>query len=336
MGFFFKNGNTTESTVSPTLIRPYKLSLDEKRFINTRTQVLYEKILKRCYHKTIGLDDDKGSIASSIFLSVEYGAEQNGTIPLVAKAMTDMRKIYLVYSEKAGLVRIANLEEQQEIDKHYKEYQNTVSLLNGGNRGMVLDFSRYEMTRLIKCYMSLLYAVLDSANTQVNLARSLQIKIDKLRENISVLTSDDAIKQANQINDALKSGDSVLLAKLDDVIQTAINSDSTAKAIEIFNTALASDLGLSLSFVSGALTSGMSATGDADINYEDAGIKDFWVTIWRPICLKLYGKDSVKYKTDRWRSLEAKLKSLVYIESSLLFTDEQKAEYAQDILNDEI
>lgn len=336
MGFFFKNGNTTESTVSQVMVRPYKLSLDEVRFINSRTQVLYEKILKRCYHKTIGLEDEQNSIASSVFLSVEYGAEQNGTIPLVAKAMTQMRKIYLVYDEKAGLVRIANLNEQQEINEHYKKYQNSMSILNDGKRGIILDFSKYELTRLIKCYMSLLYAVLDSANTQVNLARSLQIKIDKLRENISVLTSDDAIKQANQINDALKAGNSILLAKLDEVIQTAINSDSTAKAIEIFNTALASDLGLSLSFVSGALTSGMSATGDADINYEDTGIKDFWVTIWKPICMKLYGKDKVKYKTDRWRFLEAKLKSLVYIESSLLFTDEQKAEYAQDILNDEI
>ena len=150
------------------------------------------------------------------------------------------------------------------------------------------------------------------------------------------MTSDDAKRQANEINDALKSGDSVLLAKADEIIQTAINSESTSKAIEIFNTALASDLGLSLSFVSGALTSGMSATGDADINYEDTGIKDFWVTIWKPICIKLYGKDGVKYKTDRWRYLEAKLKSLVYIESSLLFTDEQKQEYANDILNDEI
>lgn len=336
MGFFFKNGNTTESTTSHVLVRPYKLGLDEIRFINSRTQVLYEKILKRCYHKTIGLDDTDGHISSSIFLSVEYGADQNGTIPLVAKAMTQMRKIYLVYDEKVGLVRIANLEEQQEIQKHYAEFQNTMSILNNGRRGMILDFGKYELTRLIKCYMSLLYAVLDSANTQVNLARSLQIKIDKLRENISVLTSDDAIKQANQINDALKSGNSILLAKLDEVIQTAINSDSTAKAIEIFNTALASDLGLSLSFVSGALTSGMSATGDADINYEDAGIKDFWVTVWKPICAKLYGKENVKYKTDRWRSLEAKLRSLVYIENSLLFTDEQKAEYAQDIINDEI
>lgn len=336
MGFFFKNSGNVPQTAEQTFTRPYKLSLDERRFIESRTQVLYEKILKRCFHKTIGLDDESGSIASSVFLSVEYGAQQNGTIPLVAKAMTQMRKIYLVYRESAGLVRVATLEEQVEIDKHYKDYQNSVSKLNNDDRGMILDFSRYELTRLIKCYMSLLYAVLDSANTQVNLARSLQIKIDKLRENISVLTSDDAIKQANQINDALKAGNSILLSKMDEVIQTAINSESTAKAIEIFNTALASDLGLSLSFVSGALTSGMSATGDADINYEDTGIKDFWVTIWKPICVKLYGKEQVKYKTDRWRYLEAKLKSLVYIENSLLFTDEQKQAYAQDIIDDEI
>ena len=335
MGFFFKNGGTPQ-TAEQTFVRPYKLGLDELKFINSRTQVLYEKILKRCYHKTIGLEDAEGNIASSVFLSVEYGAEQNGAIPLIAKAMTQMRKVYLVYRESAGLVRVATLEEQVEIDKHYKYYQNAESKLNNGDRGMVLDFTKYELTRLIKCYMALLYAVLDSANTQVNLARSLQIKIDKLRENISVLTSEDAIKQANQINDALKAGNSILLSKMDEVIQTAINSESTAKAIEIFNTALASDLGLSLSFVSGALTSGMSATGDADINYEDTGIKDFWVTIWKPVCLKLYGEKNVKYKTDRWRFLEAKLKSLVYIESSLLFTDEQKKEYAQDILNDEI
>lgn len=335
MGFFFKNGGTPQ-TAEQTFIRPYKLGLDELKFINSRTQVLYEKILKRCYHKTIGLEDAEGNIASSVFLSVEYGAEQNGAIPLIAKAMTQMRKVYLVYRESAGLVRVATLEEQTEINKHYKDYQNAESKLNNGDRGMVLDFTKYELTRLIKCYMALLYAVLDSANTQVNLARSLQIKIDKLRENISVLTSEDAIKQANQINDALKAGNSILLSSMDEVIQTAINSESTAKAIEIFNTALASDLGLSLSFVSGALTSGMSATGDADINYEDTGIKDFWVTIWKPICVKLYGKEGVKYKTDRWRYLEAKLKSLVYIESSLLFTDEQKQAYAQDIIDDEI
>ena len=321
MGFFFKNGGNAPQTAEQTFIRPYKLGLDERRFIENRTQVLYEKILKRCFHKTIGLDDDTGNIASSVFLSVEYGAQQNGTIPLVAKAMTQMRKIYLVYRESAGVVRVATSEEQQEIDRHYKDYQNTVSKLKNDDRGMILDFSKYELTRLIKCYISLLYAVLDSANTQVNLARSLQIKIDKLRENISVLTSDDAIKQANQINDALKAGNSILLSSMDEVIQTAINSESTAKAIEIFNTALASDL---------------SATGDADINYEDTGIKDFWATIWKPICVKLYGKEGVKYKTDRWRYLEAKLKSLVYIESSLLFTDEQKQAYAQDIIDDEI
>lgn len=336
MGIFSFTNKLNPRTAEETFHRPFKLGLEEKRFIESRTQVLYEKILKRCYHKTVGLDDDDGNIASSVFLSVEYGAEKNGTIPLVARAMTQMRKIYLVYSEKAGLTRVATLEEQLEIDRHYNEYENTMSRLDSGHYGMVLDFSKYELTRLIKCYMSLIYAVLDSANTQVNLSRSLQIKIDKLRENISVLTSGDAISQANKINDGLKAGNSVLLSNADEVIQTAINSESTAKAIEIFNTALASDLGLSLSFVSGALTSGMSATGDADINYEDHGIKDFWVTVWKPICIKLYDRPKVKYKSDRWRYLESKMKTLVYIETSTLFTDEEKRKYAEDILNDDI
>ena len=104
----------------------------------------------------------------------------------------------------------------------------------------------------------------------------------------------------------------------------------------MFYKGLASVLGLSMSFVSGVLTSGMSATGDADINYEDAGIKDYWTSIWRPIMLKLYGEKNVKYRTDRWRTIGQKLQNLILIENSTLISDEQKMEYAQDILNDEI
>lgn len=336
MGFLFSNRGTPTTAEETTFVRPYKLTVDELKFINVRTHILYEKILKRCYHKTAGLSDKNGSISSSIYMSVEYGNQRNGTIPLIADAMTKMCKVYLVYDEKLGLTRVATPDEQTQIDTKYSDYLNTYAKLDDSKSAMLLDFSKYELTRLIKCYMSMLYAVLDSANTQVNLARSLQIKVDKLRENISVLTSDDAVKQAKGVNDALKAGNSILISKADEVLQTAINAESISKAVEIFNTALASDLGLSLSFVSGALTSGMSATGDADINYEDQGIKDFWTTIWKPVCAKLYGQPNVKFKSDRWRYLESKLKSLVYIENSLLFTDEEKQEYAKAIINDEI
>lgn len=333
---FFKNSTprTAEETV---LARPYKLSICERDFIQTRTIVLFEKILKRCYHKTGGIPDkEANNIALSVFLSVENGAQKNGTIPLVAQAMANRQRIYLVYDAKISMVRKATLDEQQELTSQYVANNNALGTLKNGLRGMILDFTNYKLTALIRCYMSLIYAVMDSANTQVNLSRSLQIKINKLRDNISVLTSADATQQASKINSALKNGESVLLDNLDNVIQTAVNADSIKQALNIFYSALASDLGLSVSFVSGELTSGMSATGDADINYEEDGIKDFWVSIWRPICIRLYNQPKVKFITDRWRNIGAKLQNLVYVENSELFTDEQKREFAQSILNDEI
>lgn len=337
MGIFkFRNAEpqTAEATI---LRRPYCLTIEEKKFIETKTRALFERILKRCYHKTAGIDEDESDkIALSMFLSVEYGAQKNGTIPLVAQAMTSRTKLYLVYDKAASLVRKASIEEQEEIIKNYNSNNNILAALSGGKRGMALDFTQFNLSLLVKCYMALIYAVMDSGNTQVNMARSIQIKIDKLRENISVLTSEDAKAQASEINDALKNGRSVLLSSTDNVIQTAINATSIKDALEIFYTGLASDLGLSLSFVSGELTSGMSATGDADINYEDTGIRDYWSSIWRPIMIKLYGQDKVKFKTDRWRNIGQKLQNLIMIENSELFTDEQKKEYAAAIIDDEL
>lgn len=331
LGFRNRNPQTAEMT---QLACPYKLCMCERDFVRVKTLALLERILKRCFHKTVGIaEKDYNNIAQSVFLSVESGAEKNGTIPLVARAMLERAKIYLVYAEDLGLVRKATTQEQQELDRKYKENNNATGQLDGGLRGMVLNFMNYDLVTLIKCYMALIYAVMDSGNTQVNLSRSLQIKINKLRDNISVLTSEDAVKQTNNINDALKRGNSVLLDNLDSVIQTAINADSIDKALNIFYSALASDLGLSVSFVSGVLTSGMSATGDADINYEENGIKDFWTTIWRPICIKLYGQDKIKFDTDKWRNLTARLQNLVYVENSMLFTEEEKVEFAKSILN---
>lgn len=331
LGFRNRNPQTAEMT---TLACPYKLSMCERDFVRVKTLALLERILKRCFHKTVGIrEKEYDNIAQSVFLSVESGAEKNGTIPLVARAMLDRAKIYLVYADNLGLVRKATTKEQQELDRKYTETNNATGTLDGGLRGMVLNFMNYDLVLLIKCYMALIYAVMDSGNTQVNLSRSLQIKINKLRDNISVLTSDDAISQSNNINDALKRGNSVLLDNLDSVIQTAINADSTQKALDMFYSSLAADLGLSVSFVSGVLTSGMSATGDADINYEENGIKDFWTTIWRPICIKLYGQENIKFDTDKWRNLTARLQNLVYVENSELFTAQEKADFAKSILS---
>lgn len=333
MGFFNfgrESGKATE------LVAPYSFGVAERLFITVKTQNLYERILKRCFHKTSGYKTDNvDNISYSVFFNSEEGSQENGSIPLVAKAMTEKARIYLVYDSKTGLVKRANSDQQKILDDKYNTVNNTVSALGAGIFGMKLDFSKYIMTDLVKCYMGMIYSIMKSANTQIKLSESLQIKIDKLRENISTNSKDDANSQALEIVDALKDGRSILISAGDSVVQTIINSESIDSALDMVNSLLASDIGLSLSFVSGKLTSGMSATGDADINYEDTGIKDYWVSIWKPICTKLYDSPDVKYKSDRWRSLESSMRSLTLIENSGIIPEETKQKLVAEILDEE-
>lgn len=328
-------GGTTSSTDSSTeLGAPYALSIKETIFINIKTQNLYERILKKCFHKTSGYPEkSKDLIAYSMFFNSEEGSQKNGTIPLVAKAMTDKKKLYLVYNPSIGLTKEATGEQITQIDDKYKSTNNAVSKINNGLVGMKLDFSQYIMTDLVKCYMGLIYSVMNSAHTQIKLSESVQVKIEKLRENITIMTAEDAIKQAKAVVEALKGGKSIMIGSGDSVIQTIINSESVEKALDMINSLLAADIGLSLSFVSGKLTSGMSVTGEADTNYEDIGIKDFWVSIWKPICSKLYDSPKVTYKTDRWRSLEPKMRALTYIENSTLIDDNTKTALTSEMLD---
>ena len=334
MGFFSfwnnESGNTTE------LVAPYTFGIKERIFIDVKTQNLYERIMKRCFHKTSGYNKkNSDNISYSVFFNSEEGSQDNGTIPLVARAMTDKARIYLVYDSNTGLVKKANSDQQKIIDDKYNTVNNTVSSLGAGLFGMKLDFSKYIMTDLVKCYMGMIYSIMKSANTQIKLSESLQIKIDKLRENISTNSKDDANTQALGIVNALKDGHSILISAGDSVVQTIINSESIDSALDMVNSLLASDIGLSLSFVSGKLTSGMSATGDADINYEDTGIKDYWVSVWKPICNKLYDSPDVKYKSDRWRSLESAMRSLTLIENSGIIPEETKQKLVNEILDEE-
>lgn len=338
MGFsFFKNSTGPTTAEQTVFARPFCLKIKETEFIQLKTRALYERILKRCYHKTGDINkEESNQIALSMFMSIEFSNKNNGTIPLVARAMESNQRIALVYDSNLGLTRIANTKEQTLLMGAYNNNRNAIAEIEGGLRGMVLDFTNSSLTKLIKSYMAMIYAVMDSANTQVNLARSLQIKLNKLRESISVNSSPEAITAAKDINAGLKEGKSALLDSGDIIIQTAIDAKSIEDALNIFYSALASDLGLSVSFVSGVLTSGMSATGDADINYEENGIKDFWVSVWRPIMLKLYNQQNIKFLTDRWRLLQARMQTLVFIENSSLFNDKEKRAFAEELLNGQI
>lgn len=298
---------------------PYRLTVDEAAFLHFKVKWLYEKILKRCYALSAGLDDDK---ARALFDSVELGGATVGLIGLVARALTDKTELILV--NDAGIVRVAEFNEAEEIKKDY-------AARGRSEKGVYLNFAKYTLTDILKCYMSLIFEILKAERVNVGLAQALQVKINRMRETISTSNADDPMKQAKNIVDALKGGKSVAIDAGDVIQTTDLQTQAVKDALLMVYGMLASDLGVSLSFVCGELTSGLSVSGEANANFDESGIRDFFITVFKPIVDKLFGV-SLRFKTDNWRKVREYAQILPYIESSALLSDEQKEQLAAELM----
>jgi hypothetical protein len=316
-GELFSNDSITEHK---DLNSPYKISIKKNDFSLIKTRNIYKRILLRCYSRSEGATDPKK--IASLFDSKEVSDAMSGLITLIANAMAKKEQVAIIY--KNGISRLATYQEKEEIKK---DLENN----NSSEVGILLDFRNYELTNLVNSYYSMIYDILDSMNTQVGLARALQIKISSLRGTVSVAGKDEPIKQAVEINEALTKGQSVLLDKNDAVETLTINSDSVKNAIMLVNSQLASDLGVSLSFVNGELTTGMSATGEADSNADEYGFQDFFDSIFKPACDKLFGWN-LRFVSDDWRYFNAMIGNLIIVENSALLSDEQKRAFADRLM----
>jgi hypothetical protein len=318
--FFGSIFNRASEATETVLAAPFCLSFKKEIYCKIKTETLFKKILHRCYSRSEGAQDDKK--ISSLFDSTEKSGSPRGLISLLAKAMTDKQEIAIVYD--SGIVRLATFEEKEKIKKDYIDRAES-------NNGVLVNFTNYCLSDLVFGYMSMIYDILSSMNTQVGLAQALQIKINNLRSTVSVAGSDEAIRQAKDINESLKQGNSVLMDKNDVVEALTLNSESVKNAIELVNSQLATDLGVSLSFVNGELTTGMSATGEADSNADEYGFQDFFNSIFKPVCDKLYGWN-LRFVSDDWRYFSAMIGSLIIVENSMLLSEKQKQAFADRLM----
>jgi hypothetical protein len=311
---------TNSSYKETKLDAPFEISLKKKDFIEIKTENLYKKILFRCYSRTEGANDPIK--IASLFDSKESSGASKGLISLIANAMAFKQEIAIVFT--VGIARIATFEEKQLIEKDYKDNSKS-------DKGVLINFKEYLLSDLVTSYYSMIYDILVSMNTQVGLAKALQIKISSLRATVSVAGKEEPIQQAKDVNESLKNGRSVLLDKNDAVETLTINSDSIKNAIMLVNSQLATDLGVSLSFVNGELTTGMSATGEADSNADEYGFQDFFNSIFKPICDKLYSWN-LRFVSDDWRYFSAMIGSLIIVENSALLTADQKKAFADRLM----
>ena len=321
MSKFFGSIFTRASEATETVLAaPFCLSFKKEIYCKIKTETLFKKILHRCYSRSEGATDEKK--ISSLFDSTEKSGSPRGLISLLAKAMTDKQEIAIIYD--SGVVRLADYKEKEQIRKDYEKRSES-------KVGVLINFSDYCLSDLVFGYMAMIYDILSSMNTQVGLAQALQIKINNLRSTVSVAGSEEPIRQAKDINESLKQGNSVLMDKNDVVEALTLNSESVKNAIELVNSQLATDLGVSLSFVNGELTTGMSATGEADANADEYGFQDFFNSIFKPVCDKLYGWN-LRFVSDDWRYFSAMIGSLIIVENSMLLSEKQKQAFADRLM----
>jgi hypothetical protein len=244
-----------------------------------------------------------------------------GLISLVVDAMYRRAKVYLVY--KSGVVSTATQAEQQEV---YQKIKNGQELKNE----VVIDFKNFDTTDLLKIYAGILYKALETANTGMNMSQSIILKIKDYRGTISVASSGEAASQGKAISKGVKRGKGVMVDAGDTIELPTFDIKPTEGSVIFINGMTANALGFPLSYINGALTTGISTTGEADELAIDRGLKYFFYAIFKPIVDNLFGLN-VQMKIDNWRTLAAVSNLVPVIECSSIISEERKEELVEEL-----
>ena len=310
LGGLFKKDNRGVYT---DLIAPFCVEMKAADFVDFKVIPLYAKILRRCYAKSSGLSDEQ---AANLWDSVDLGDAQHGIINKVSFAMA--KKKELILFKDGGIVREAEQAEADQIKKDYEERGRS-------EKGVYLNFKKYAMTDVLRLYMAFIFEIIRGAWVNVNLTKALQLKIADARKTIAASDAADPMQVASNVVSALKDGKSVFLDAGDEVKTTDLQTQAIKDALSLVYGLLAGELGVSTSFICGELTSGMAVTGEADVNANEDGIKDFFNSVFKPIMDKLFGV-SLKFKSDNWRRIKEFAQIIPFVETAEYISEEKKRE----------
>lgn len=310
LGGLFRKDNRGVYT---DLIAPFTVEMKAADFVDFKVVTLYAKILRRCYAKSSGLSDEQ---AANLWDSVDLGDAQHGIINKVSFAMA--KKKELVLFKDGGIVREAEQAEAEQIKRDYEERGRS-------DKGVYLNFKKYSLTDVLRLYMAFIFEIIRGAWVNVNLTKALQLKIADARKTIAASDAADPMQVASNVVSALKAGKSVFLDAGDEVKTTELQTQAIKDALSLVYGLLAGELGVSTSFICGELTSGMAVTGEADVNANEDGIKDFFNSVFKPIMDKLFGV-SLKFKSDNWRRIKEFAQIIPFVETAEYISEEKKRE----------
>ena len=176
----------------------------------------------------------------------------------------------------------------------------------------------------------MIYWIIRATNTNVKISNSVLVKIAKLRELVAKEDAEDVIKQAKEINDAIKKGNSIIADKDDTMERLEINSQATKDALDVAFSLVSGLIKMPLSFVNGELTTGLTQTGDSDNLAIERGLKNYYYTILKPCTEKLF-ETKTRFSSDNTAKLKTLIGILPQLELSTLLTDEEKRAIIEDL-----
>lgn len=311
---FFNFGSGASTTLY--IDKPFQLNLADTVFVENEITGLYEKLLMDCYSRSNDLKE------SPIYFDNCLASENNqGLISLLSDAMYKKTDLFLVL--KSDVIRLADTEEKTKIAEDYKKTGKS-------SIGVYCSFKDFVKTDMLKVYYSMLFNVFDTTNTQMNISKSIQVKINKLRDLVSLSAKDSTVPQAKDLVDALKNGKGIMLDKDDEIAAIMTSLDPVKAGIELVNSKVASTIGMPLSYVNGELSAGLSSSGEGDSDMVERGLKPYFNSIWKPVVDKLMDSN-ITFKSDSWRTLEPMLKYITVIETSDLIEKDVKAKFVKSI-----
>jgi hypothetical protein len=295
--FSFLRGTSVQGNAELPEIYPFGLALQQ--FVKADMLATYSKILTDTVERTHGLDK---KLEPLLWDNCVQNQSQEGLIDLVANAMVDKRDLYIVYKPSVQVLRQADRIEAEQIKRDYE--QKGESPL-----GVYISFTKYRRTDMLRIYSELEYCILASLHKTVNLSKAVQVKIDKLRESVSLSDAEVGRIQAKSIAEALGRGSDVLLDAGDSIETSTPDISPTEKAITFLDTKRSFILGLPTSYISGIQTPGIGSTGEADMRAVERGLKQYFISIVQPVIKAIFGIDP-EFKSQDFRQMTSALEAL--------------------------
>ncbi len=295
--FGFKKVGSSSDNELPDI---FPLSVLVEDFVDTDVTTVYAKILTDCVERTQGIPEDLNSLLWDNCLQNE---SNYGLLTLLSMAMTDKTDLFIVYSKALGLVRKANDSEAAQIKQDYRTKGESKT-------GIYVSFKNYNRTDMVRIYSTMEYCVVAALNKSTNLSKSIQFRMSEMRSSVSLNDASVAIEQAKCIAKALANGKDVMMDKNDEIVTGTPDISSIKESIAFLDAKKSFYYGMPLSYINGEQTGGIGTTGEADVKAVERGLKQYYISIIKPVVEELFDLVTTSFKSNDFRQIGSALEAI--------------------------